>query len=444
MITYLGYALVAVLLFAWLPRRTAVVATYVGGWLVLPVGSYAAHRSGFTIELIGTMLPAPAMLLNKAWVVALVPLLLATIRAPRAWLAWQPGLIDLPVLLFCLWPLPAGIAAAAPSPAPAVACVYLMAVWGAPWLLARIYLDDAAGRIALAKALTIGALAIAPFALAEGVAGAFLYPLVYGPHPYIADGVDRYIGFRPLLMFENGNQYGIFVALAALGAIALWRQGGSRAQAAHAVIVTGLAILSQSVGAILLMLAGAFVLLAPVHTRDLRRGAIAVAALCVIVAPLYVSGVLPIEQLVRHTAPGQKLLAVVRATGRGSIAWRVSQDQKVAGLIRQHPVVGTSRWDWWRPSQTRPWNLALLIVGQFGVIAFGLATWILGHGSIRLLARRDQYGIVEQGLALVAVLAALDALLNAFVFVPAVLVAGTVATGRRPLATERNDRQRAG
>ncbi|MBI0477235.1 hypothetical protein D9601_17950 [Sphingomonas sp. MA1305] len=440
---YIAYAVLACILFCIMPVRAAIVATYVGGWLVLPVGSYAAYRSGFTIELIGTMLPAPAMLLNKSWVVAIVPLVLATIRAPRAWLAWRPGPIDLPVLIFCLWPLPAGIAAAAPSPAPIVACAYLMAIWAAPWLLARIYLDDAAGRIALAKALSFGALAIAPFALAEGIAGPFLYPLVYGPHPYIADGVDRYIGFRPLLMFEDGNQYGIFVALAALCAIALWRQGGNRVQAVHAVIVTGLAILSQSAGAILLMLAGAFVLLAPVRTRDLRRAAIAVAALCVIVAPLYVSGALPIERLVRHTAPGQKLLAVVRATGRGSIAWRVSQDQKVAGLIRQHPVVGTSRWDWWRPSQTRPWNLALLIVGQFGVIAFGLAAWILGYGSIRLLARRDRYGIVEQGLALVTMLAALDALLNAFVFVPALLAAGAIAAGRRPLTAKRRDPQRA-
>lgn len=427
---YVAYAALACVLFATLPIRTAILATYVGGWLALPVGSYVGYHAGFTIEVIGAMLPAPAMLINKAWVVPVVTLTLAAIRAPRTLLAWRPGPVDLPVLLFCLWPGIAGFAALAPSPAPILSCLYLLGVWGAPWLLARVHLADAAGRIGLAKAVTIGGLALAPLALAEGVAGPFVYTALYGAHPFVADGTDRYIGFRPLLLFEDGNQYGIFIALAALCATAVWRQTRSRAHAVQAAILAGVAILSQSAGAILLMLAGMVLLLVPVGAPLLRRIALGVAGLALIFAPLYVAGVLPIERLVRHTAPGQRLLAVVRATGRGSIAWRVSQDQKVAGLIRQHPIVGMSRWDWWRPTRTRPWSLALLLIGQFGLVALGLAALILLSGGLRMLMAGATPIAVDRGLALVAVLATLDALLNAFVFVPALVAAGAIASGR--------------
>lgn len=424
---YIAYAVLACVLFATLPIRTAILATYVGGWLALPVGSYVGYHAGFTIEVIGAMLPAPGMLINKAWVAPVVTLILAAIRAPRALLAWRPGLVDLPVLLFCLWPGIAGLAAIAPSPAPIISCLYLLGVWGAPWLLARVHLADAAGRIGLAKAVAIGGLVLVPLALAEGLARPFVYTALYGAHPFVADGTDRYIGFRPLLLFEDGNQYGIFIALAALCATAVWRQVGSRTHAVQAAILTGVAILSQSVGAILLMLVGMVVLLVPVRAPLLRRIVLGVAGLMLIFAPLYVSGVLPIERLVRHTAPGQKLLAVVRATGRGSIAWRVSQDQKVAALIRQHPITGTSRWDWWRSTQTRPWNLALLIVGQFGLIALSLAALVLITGGLRMLTVADAPTAVDRGLALVAVLATLDALLNAFVFVPALVAAGAIS-----------------
>ena len=427
---YIAYALLAAFLFALLPLRRAILASYVGGWLALPVGSYADYQYGFTVELIGNALPAPAMLVAKAWVAPLVTLILAIVRDRRRLLAWRPGWIDLPMASWCLWPLIVGMLASRPSPAPMMSSLYLAAAWGAPWLLARVYLGDDAGRLDLAKGLAMGALVIAPLGLAEGMARPFVHQALYGPHPFVSDGTERYIGFRPLLMFENGNQYGIFMALAAVAAVAAWRQERSRTGAICAAILVCMAVLSQSAGAILLMVAGLFVLLIPVRGPHVRRAAIGIAALCVLIAPLYVSGVLPIERFVRHTATGQKLLAAVRATGRGSIAWRVSQDQKVASLVRQHPLVGTSRWDWWRPSKTRPWNLALLIIGQFGLLALLAVGAILIVGSMQTILASPSRPIVAQGLAWVTLLAALDALLNSFVFLPALLTAGALPSAR--------------
>jgi hypothetical protein len=217
------------------------------------------------------------------------------------------------------------------------------------------------------------------------------------------------------------------VALAAIAAVALWRDEPGRGNAVRALIVAGLALLSQSVGAILLMILGIAWLLLSVRGRLVRRPMMILAALVAIAAPIYLSGALPINAFVRHTSAGQTLLALVRATGRGSIAWRVSQDQKVVYLVRQHPLAGTSRWDWWRPAETRPWNLALLIMGQFGVLAFAMAACALTLGSMRIILSDEPVSFATQGLALISLMGALDALLNSFVFLPALITAGAVA-----------------
>ena len=413
-----------------LPLRGAILTSYVGGWLVLPVGSYAHYQYGFTIEVIGSALPAPAMLVSKAWVAPVVPLVLAALKGRHMLLSWRPGWVDLPIALWCLCPLVLGITAVAPSPTPLMSCAYLTGVWGAPWLLARIYLNDDVGRVGLARALALGAVAIAPLAMLEGVMRPYIYNALYGTHPFASDGVERYVGFRPLLLFENGNQYGIYMALSAVAATAVWQQIGTRWSRVVAIILIGMAILSQSVGAIILMIAGLLILLAPIRGTHLRHLAVGLALLFAIAAPVYISGVIPIEAFVRHTAPGQKVLALVRASGRGSIAWRVSQDQKVASLVRLHPLAGASQWDWWRPSKTRPWNLTLLIIGQFGLLGFAAAATILILPSWQTLTASVSLTPTTYALALLALLASVDALLNAFVFLPAVAVAGSIVNSR--------------
>jgi hypothetical protein len=429
---YIAYAVLACLLFALLPLRTAILTSYLGGWLVLPVGMFPHPDGGFTIEVIGNAMPAATMLVNKGWIAPVVTLILAMMKGHRRFLAWRPGAYDLPLVLLCLWPLAAGALAAASSPAPLTASLYLFATWGAPWLLARVCFSDGAGRRELVRGLMVAGLAMIPFALVEAIGGPVLYAALYGAHPFATDGIERYIGYRPLLLFEDGNQYGIVIAMTALAGVAAWRQARDRATAASAAVLLGMALLSQSVGALALLALGLFLLLAPPKPALMRSALIGIGAALLLAAPVYLSGIVPVERLVRHTQLGQQLLAIVRATGRGSIAWRISQDQKVAPLIRRHPLVGSSRWDWWRSGQTRPWGLGLLLIGQFGMIAFALACLTLllpvGPGVVRGLLPP-----VTRGLALIVLLSAVDALLNAFVCLPALAAAGAIvpARGRR-------------
>lgn len=423
---YLAYVVLAIVAFAALSTRRALLATYMTGWLVLPVGPYPDGFDHFTIELIGTALPAPAMLVDKAWVTPVVTLLLAAVFDRCTLLTWRPRWIDLPMALWCLWPL-VGFAATAPSPAPVVSCIYLVGVWASPWLLGRIYLCGPDDRSALAGALANGALILVPAALAENVTGPFFYTAMYGTHPLATDGATRYVGYRPLLFFEDGNQYGIAIALSALAALAIWRADPGRMRLVRALVLSVVAFLSQSVGAIALLLVGAAFLIARPSIQSVRRVALVVTAFGAVVGPLYLSGVLPIDAVVRDTAPGRAVLAAVRATGRGSLPWRVAQDQKVMPLLRHNPFLGTSRWDWWRASGTRPWGLVLLIVGQFGLLGLAtIAACVLSTGWRGLTA--DRAGTtVTTGLALIVLLTTTDAFLNAFIFLPALVTAGAIA-----------------
>ena len=67
--------------------------------------------------------------------------------------------------------------------------------------------------------MAASALACLPFSVIEGALGPQVYDRVYGPHPLATDGAERYLGFRPLAFFEDGNQFGIWISLAALAAL---------------------------------------------------------------------------------------------------------------------------------------------------------------------------------------------------------------------------------
>lgn len=433
----LAYCVLAGLVYVLLPVRRAAVVSYLGGWLLLPVAAFPPGARGFTVDLIGGALPAPDMLVAKAWIAPVVTLALALVAAPRRVLALRPTPLDLSVALWCAWPLLLSPWVVEAAPRPMVASLYLAGSWGAPWLLGRLFLADGEGRRTLIDGLATAGLLMIPAALIEWIARPVFYPLLYGAHPFIDDGVRRYVGFRPLLLLEDGNQYGMTIAMAALAGIAARRWAPGRFATVRAAVLVAAAVLAQSVGALILLAIGAALVEGWASRPTQRRVLLAAGVALALAAPIYLSGVVPVERLVRHTAPGQRLLAAVRATGRGSIAWRVSQDQKVLPLLRAHPVAGASRWDWWRPAGTRPWSLALLIVGQFGALGLLLAFMPLGLPWIRSVAGQPVEP-ASAALAIIAALTAADALLNAFVFLPAIVAAGAAAgafSESRPLDT---------
>ena len=427
---------IALLLFRLCRPRIAVLAASLGGWILLPVGSYPAGSSDplFPYWIVGLALPSD-MLVSKAWVAPVSALLGVLAFDREAMRGRRPGWVDAPVVLWCLWPLAAAGFADGPRPAAWLASLYLIGTWGVPWCLGRLYLGSAEARLLLIKALALSGLACLPFGLIEGLLGPSLYGTVFGtPHPFRHDGDVRYIGFRPIGFFEHGNQFGLWISLCALAG--LWLAHSTppserRLWRGAAAVLMVMALAAQSIGALLLLAIGATALsvFGRISPRLLLAGAGVLLALGGVV---YVSGVIPMERIARDTAIGRELVSVVRAAGRGSLTWRVAQDQKLLKTATAHPVAGTSHWDWWRAEGSRPWGLTLLVLGQYGAMGLLLVLTVLllptvavaGSAGTASAWRPDGLGLL---MATLLVLSVFDALLNAFIFFPALLVAGAVA-----------------
>ncbi len=443
---FAAFGIAALLLFRFVAPARAVAVTCFAGWLLLPVGNFPAGSAVaiFPYWITGVAVPSD-MLLTKMWWPPVVALAGALWTDRETLARWRPGWIDVPMVLWCLWPIGQWSFVANPEPQPWIASLYLAAAWGAPWLLGRVYFRGDDGGRRLITALVAGLAVITPIAMVESVLGSKVYGWFYELHPFRFDGQQRYLGFRPLAFFEHGNQYGIWVAATALAAIWLWQSAPkSRMRgrlAAIAVLSLAIALMSQSVGAILLLCAG--LALSWTKGRPLTRWALPLILLLMASGgAIYLSGAVPLREIAEHTVFGRQMVDIVRSSGRGSFTWRIARDQRALPLIREHPVLGAARWDWWRKNGERPWGLALLIFGQFGLIGLVLAFSSLLTPVGRAFAVQWHPGAWRlhpaAPLAAIVLMAVADVLLNSFFFYPAILAAGALASddgGRLSLAS---------
>lgn len=432
-IIFAVFAIAGLLLFRVVAPVRAVAITCFAGWLLLPVGNFPPGSADaiFPFWITGAAVPS-YMLLTKMWVPPVVAFLGALWTDRQTVLGGRPGWIDLPIALWCLWPVGQWPFVASPDPSPLIASLYLIGSWGTPWLLGRLYFCGPDGGRRLLTAITAGLTVIAPIALVESIIGPRVYGWLYDLHPFRFDGQERYIGFRPLAFFENGNQYGIWVAATALAAVWLWRaERHWRARhAAIAVLSLLIALMSQSAGAVLILFAG----LALLYTAGwkLTRWLLPLVLLFAALAgALYWSGKIPVRAIAENTAVGREIVHFARATGRGSLTWRIARDQNALPVIRAHPIVGNGRWDWWKPIGERPWDLPLMLIGQFGLVGLLLAYGSLIVPIIYALAQRPRI-IADRlqpapALTIIVLMAIADSLSNSFVFYPALLAAGALA-----------------
>ena len=313
-------------------------------------------------------------------------------------------------------------------------------------MLGRLYFSTEAGRLLLVKGLAIGGAACLPFSLVEGVIGPVVYGWFYGPHPFRLDGDVRYVGFRPLGFFEDGNQFGLWVCLCALAALwlALAFPGGREGHWYRllAIVSMIIALAAQSVGGIVILLIGVSFLLASRYLPPRAILAAAVASLMLLGA-VYVSGVVPIVRIAKDSSLGQRLVGAFQSVGRGSFAWRIGQDQKLLADATAKPLTGTANWEWWRAKKTRPWGLTLLVVGQFGLLGLLLCLGSLLAPALAAALRAPRGSPWEPSalpllMAAIPPLAVLDATMNSFIFFPAITVAGALAATRRRQREEIN------
>lgn len=424
--------------------RQAVLTVFLGGWLLLPVGVYGqvAADSVFPYWIIGAALPSD-MLMTKAWVAPLCALLGVALFDRHTILRFRFSVWDIPMALWCFWPVLQSVLVPMSVPGPLIASGYLLGSWGASWMLGRLYFGGVQGQGQLLTGLAWAGLVCAPIALLEGLFGPFLYAWLYGLHPFASDGAVRYLGWRPIGFFEHGNQYGLWVCVCALACLWVWRvqvltrlrQGWKWA----AIAVCAMAVASQSVGAILLL--GAAIAALQLLKQVRLKWVLAITlGLCVLLASAYLSGRVPLTHWAKQTAAGQAVVGTFKSIGRGSFTWRIAQDQKALALVGKKIAVGSGQWNWWQSLGTRPWGLGLLLVGQYGLLGLALAFGAIATPALLRLASCPAGSPWNTNgapavLAVVVLMACLDAGLNAFLFFPALLGAAalvpTVAESRR-------------
>ncbi|MEO1689357.1 MAG: hypothetical protein AAFU61_15810, partial [Pseudomonadota bacterium] len=211
---------------------------------------------------------------------------------------------------------------------------------------------------------------------------------------------------------------------------------------ALAATCTAIAIASQSVGAVMMIVGGlalVWLMASRLVLALIAAGALSAGAVLALAA----AGILPLEEIVRGTAAGKALIEAFRDIGRFAFLWRFAQDINALSTLPASPLIGAHDWDWFMGAGTRPWGTWQVILGQFGLVGVGLVLAALLPGVLAARAAAAGIASTDPGaaprlLAAVLLAAMADAALNSFLYFPALLAAGAIAGGVR--AADRDDR----
>ena len=425
--------LIPVVLWAWvaytlwlfrrLPGPAAATAALVGGWLLLPTARYpdSTAQTGFPIWIMPACLPSPVWH-TKARVMGLGCLLAVVLFDRERLKGLKPAFCDALMAGWCAVPLLSSSANGLPTADTLSNAAYQSLVWGVPYLMGRLYFADAKGMDVLARGVVAAGLATVPFSLVEQVTGPRFYRALYGFHPYEYDGPYRYVGFRPIVFFEHGNEFGIWAATAALVAGWLWYSGRLRRFLgvpgwAVVGVLWGVSITTQSAGAVVLLFAATAGL---VVFQKVNRVWPAAAALVLIggLVGLRAGNLIDVKGFAERVPVVGKLAEYAARADRGSFAWRLRLEERTTRHALQRPWLGWGRWDWWRPTGERPWGLFTLVLGTDGLIGLALFCGVTVVPLVKFLGLRPPGLWSTPALAPVAALAAgllvndVDAILN--------------------------------
>ena len=405
---------------------------FIAGWAVLPSASYTPTTALFPYWILGASLPSNYFF-TKASVTGITCLVGILLVDRPSFSRFQLNFWDLPMLVWCTVPL---LSAIANSQAflPALGSeLYQTLAWGVPYLAGRLYFNDTESLGLAAKAFVFAGVAYVPLCLIEIVTGPQIYAHLYGYEPYRWIGAQRYVGFRPVGLLEDGNQLGIWMATSALIAIWLWRYRLANAifgipigwVSATLLVVT---LLCQSGGSIVML----FWLLFFAFVRHSYLPRVLAALLLVGIVGaigLRLANTVSLKSLVEHNRAAYASARFLKQMKRGSFGWRLSQDERHVTTALKEPLLGSGQWDWWRASSSRPWSLWLLAFGMYGMVGLLALECLQLLPVARVLWAPFARGAIEglelrNALAAAILMSAIDNLLNGSMILPLLLLIG--------------------
>ena len=421
-IALLGFVPFALVLFALMPARRALIATYLSGWLLLP-------QSGFQLSGLPDY--------DKPAAIAIGALLGVLVLDAKRMTTFRFRWFDLPILMFCLWPLASHVYNGHGAITGLNWVIAHMFLWGVPYFLGRVYFRNADDLRELAIGIFIGGLAYAPLCWWEIRMSPQLHRQLYGffPHSFLQH--IRYGGFRPIVFMQHGIMVGVWMACATVVGFWLWR---SRTL--------------MKLGSIPMAVLVPFMFITTVFCKT---GSAVVAmglALCVFVgtrwAPrmpvLLVFALIPAIYLAARTTgawDGEGMLAVMEsidAERAGGIRGRMRQEKYYVARAMESPLFGFADSDF--IPRDDEGNRVLRGNDGFWIITFGLyggvsliAVFTALALPLLLVAKRHRHGEMmasagapATALAIVVVLFAIDCLPNGMINPIYLLAAGAVSS----------------
>ena len=414
-----GWIPVIIVMFIVMPARHAVLVAYFGAWLFLPNLEYGIRG-----------LPNFSKVSVTTYAVLLGVMLVDAGRLTRLRLGW----FDLPMLAWCLAPLPSAILNGYGPYDGAAGAVSNIILWGLPYLIGRMYFSTTEAARDLLVAFVVGGLVYLPLVLYEAKMSPTLHWDLYGFNPELDFNTARRMGgWRPQVFMQHGLAVALFMTIAWIAAVGLWMWRGTRTVMLLPISFCCVAlflgsVLCRSAYAMALMfLAGG--LLAVARYKPSRRIVLVLGAIPLAYITLRTVGGWDASQLVDLSD------SVFGSNRTGSLNVRLTSETNLWNLARHRPIFGYGRW----PGALAPgvvmipdglWIIALGrtgLVGLAGVmLMFVLPAWLV----VRRLHAADVTtpgGGIWITLTTLPAIYAMDNLLNAMVNPLFVLAAGGIA-----------------
>ena len=397
-------------LFAVMPARRAVIASFLCAWLFLP--------------MIGYDLPGLPDYTKMSATCVGVLLGVALFDGARL-LSFRARLIDLPMAAWCLCPFASAISNGLGAYEGISAVLANAITWGLPYLIGRLYFSDQAGLRELAIGIFIGGLIYVPLCLFEIRMSPKLHQMVYGFHQHSFGQTLRFGGWRPTVFMQHGLMVGMWMAAAALIGLWLWMTGAVKRlwNIPISWLVLGLlatTVACKSTGAVALLVIGAAALLAAGKLKTL------LPVLCLLAVP-------PAYMALRASGAwtGESAVALVSdavgADRAQSLDTRFRNETMLADKALRRPVFG-----WGRFGRSRVYDrtgedisvtdgLWIITLGESGLAGLAAFTAIFLVPPVVLLrrvpARRwgSAAGAPIVAFCMLAIIYTIDNLLNGMV-----------------------------
>lgn len=444
--------LLGVILFFFIPPRRAAIACLIGGWCLLPTADFVipdyndpqiAQADAFAAALktgIGSALLSPGWITRSTVIgmAVLMGMILADFKSLRR---LKPQWFDVPIVIWCIAPLFSGLINELTIEASLLNTAYHLLAWGSPYLAGRLYFSDLKPLRELGIALVIAGLIYAPLCIIETVFGPVFYEFLYQYHPYRLDGLERYRGFRPMILLEHGNQLGIWMSSIAM--LAFWmHMCGALPRYLLKCIPSHVAVLiliiaslfTQSLGGIALMVLGIITFAMLKQGMKIPKPVWIGALVCVLGLGAFAVGGDKVVGKVIGQGTVDKLKNVSRLR---SLGWRVNTMREGLKPVMEQPFAGLGHWDWWTTQEEVDgpiWSLFAQGFAQHGILAamallavFAFPIWQFIDGCPMKLWTDINLG-PPAALVMFLMIHAIDGMLNPSFSTSLVCIAGGLNT----------------